>query len=50
MFILTVGTCTAFFVPGVPREYRALVEEEVLPRLAQRIAVQPGRIFRVARL
>jgi nicotinamide-nucleotide amidase len=50
MFILTVGTCTAFFVPGVPREYRALVEEEVLPRLAQRIALQPGRIFRVARL
>lgn len=50
MFILSVGRCTAFFVPGVPREYRALVEGEVIPRLAQRLAAQPGRRFRAARL
>lgn len=50
MFILTLGRCTLFFVPGVPREYQALVEQEVLPRLAERIAAQPSRIHRAARL
>lgn len=33
MFGLRFGACTLFFVPGVPREYRHLVEHEVLPRL-----------------
>jgi nicotinamide-nucleotide amidase len=33
MFILKLGRCTLFFVPGVPREYRHLVDTEVLPRL-----------------
>ena len=37
MFVLKPGRCTAFFVPVVPREYRHLVETEVLPRL-QRLA------------
>jgi nicotinamide-nucleotide amidase len=50
MFILRLGRCTLFFVPGVPREYQALVSGEVLPRLAQLIERQPNRIFRSARL
>jgi nicotinamide-nucleotide amidase len=50
MFILQIGRCTSFFVPGVPREYRALVDGEVLPRLARFIECQPGRVFRAARI
>ena len=50
MFILKLGGCTAYFVPGVPSEYRALVEQAVLPRLAAQIAKQPGRVFRASRL
>jgi len=50
MFIQRVGRCTLFFVPGVPREYKALVDAEVLPRLAKMIEGQPNRIFRAARL
>ena len=33
MFILRLGRAVLFFVPGVPREYRALVEQVVLPRI-----------------
>ena len=33
MFIVKLGRATLFFVPGVPREYRFLVETQVLPRL-----------------
>jgi len=33
-FVLRIGRCTFFFVPGVPREYRWLVDTMVLPRLA----------------
>ncbi|MBS1153115.1 MAG: CinA-like protein [Myxococcaceae bacterium] len=33
MFVLGVGRCTLFFVPGVPKEYVHLVESQVLPRL-----------------
>lgn len=50
MFIQRIGRCTLFFVPGVPREYRWLVEHQVLPRLRALIAAQPGRTFRAARL
>ena len=50
MFVLTLGRATVFFVPGVPREYQALVEQEVLPRLARRLAGEPGRPARAARL
>jgi nicotinamide-nucleotide amidase len=50
MFIQKIGRCTFFYVPGVPREYRALVDREVLPRLEAMIAAQPQRIYRAARL
>ncbi|HVP59331.1 MAG TPA: CinA family nicotinamide mononucleotide deamidase-related protein [Myxococcaceae bacterium] len=33
MFALRLGSAVLFFVPGVPREYRALVETAVLPRI-----------------
>ena len=34
-FALRIGRCLFFFLPGVPREYRRIVEELVLPRLLQ---------------
>ena len=33
LFIQKRGACTLFFVPGVPREYRALVEKHVVPHI-----------------
>jgi nicotinamide-nucleotide amidase len=50
MLIQRIGGCTLFFVPGVPREYRGLVDSEVLPRIAEMIERQPNRIYRAARL
>ncbi|MEW6430623.1 MAG: CinA family nicotinamide mononucleotide deamidase-related protein [Myxococcota bacterium] len=47
LFVLKLGRCTAFFVPGVPREYRHLVEAHVVPRVA---ALAPGQPVRVLRL
>jgi nicotinamide-nucleotide amidase len=34
MFIQQRGRCTLFYVPGVPREYRHLVGQFVVPRIA----------------
>ncbi len=42
MFVLKLGRCTLFFVPGVPREYRHLVDTEVLPRL-ERLSGGPSK-------
>ncbi|HEY8206416.1 MAG TPA: CinA family nicotinamide mononucleotide deamidase-related protein [Myxococcaceae bacterium] len=50
MFILTLGRCTLFFVPGVPREYQALVEKEVLPRLGAMLGRQGERPVRKLRV
>jgi nicotinamide-nucleotide amidase len=50
MFIQQVGGCTLFFVPGVPREYRALVDQQVLPRIAKLLQAEPNRTFRAFRL
>ncbi len=33
-------------LPGVPREFRALVEREVLPRVRDRFELEPPRVFR----
>lgn len=33
LVVQRIGACTLFYVPGVPREYRHLVETFVLPRL-----------------
>jgi nicotinamide-nucleotide amidase len=50
MFIVRRGACRLFFLPGVPREYRALVDGEVLPRLRRALEAEPGRVFRAFRL
>ncbi len=34
LFIQRRGKCTLFYVPGVPREYRHLVQTHVVPRIA----------------
>ncbi|HVE87475.1 MAG TPA: CinA family nicotinamide mononucleotide deamidase-related protein [Myxococcales bacterium] len=50
MFILRLGRGTLFFVPGVPREYQALVEKEVLPRLGAMLEREQGRLARRVRV
>ena len=50
MFVLRLGKALAFFLPGVPREYRALVETAVLPRLDALRAERGETGFRALRL
>ncbi len=50
MFCLQLGQATAFFVPGVPREYRHLVDAEVLPRIRRLRAERPDVGFLAFRL
>jgi nicotinamide-nucleotide amidase len=50
MVILRLGRARLFFVPGVPREYKALAEGEVLPRIRAALAHDPERVYRAFRL
>lgn len=50
MFIVRMGTCELFFLPGVPREFKALIDAELLPRVRARVERQAGRVFRDFRL
>jgi nicotinamide-nucleotide amidase len=50
MFVLRLGKAVLFFVPGVPREYRALVETAVLPRIDALRAERGETGFRALRL
>jgi nicotinamide-nucleotide amidase len=50
MFVLRLGRATMFFVPGVPREYRAFVDTEVLPRLLRMRAERPAPVFLALRI
>ncbi len=50
MFALRLQKAVLFFVPGVPREYRALVETAVLPRIAALRAERGETGFRALRL
>jgi nicotinamide-nucleotide amidase len=49
MFEMHIGGCRLFFVPGVPREFMGLCEEELLPRLAAAVAQAPVRRVRYLR-
>jgi len=50
MFVLRVKACTFFFVPGVPKEYRHLVDAEVLPRLVALAGPRPKRVLCVLKV
>jgi nicotinamide-nucleotide amidase len=50
MFCLQLGQAKAFFVPGVPREYRHLVDAEVLPRIRRLRTDRPDAGFLAFRL
>ncbi len=50
MFIQQRGSCRLVFVPGVPREYRHLVEHQVLPRILALVEAMGPRRVRVLRL
>lgn len=49
-FRVRLGGCRLHFLPGVPREYRALVDAEVVPRLREALEGRPGRVYRAFRL
>jgi nicotinamide-nucleotide amidase len=42
MVVLSIGQAQVHLLPGVPREFRGLCEQEVLPRLQARLAVDRG--------
>jgi nicotinamide-nucleotide amidase len=50
LVIFRLGRCQLFFVPGVPREYKALAEGEVLPRIRAALETDPQRVYRSFRL
>ncbi len=50
LVIFRLGRCRLFFVPGVPREYKALAEGEVLPRIRAALETDPERVYRAFRL
>jgi nicotinamide-nucleotide amidase len=50
MFVLRLGKATLFFLPGVPREYRHLVDAEVLPRIEALRGKRPDATFLAFRL
>ncbi len=50
MFVLRLGKAVLFFLPGVPREYRALVDTAVLPRIDALRAERGDTGFRALRL
>jgi nicotinamide-nucleotide amidase len=50
MFVLRLNRATFFFLPGVPREYRGLVDTEVLPRLKRLRTERPDASFLAFRL
>lgn len=39
-FMVTQGACRLFFTPGVPFEFRQMVEEQILPRLQDDSGIQ----------
>ncbi len=50
MIVLTVGKARCHLLPGVPREFRGLCDQEVIPRLEQALAGEPNRVYRIGRV
>ena len=50
MMILKVGRADCFLLPGVPREFRGLCDEQVIPRLEARLAAETGRAHYASRV
>ncbi|GHG69420.1 CinA family nicotinamide mononucleotide deamidase-related protein [Comamonas sp. JC664] len=50
LVLMKLGGAQLFFLPGVPREFRALLEGEVLPRIRAALDARPGRTHRAFRL
>ncbi len=50
MVVMRIGRADFHFLPGVPREFRGLCDEEVVPRLEHRLAGLPGRVHRASRV
>ncbi|TBO69702.1 nicotinamide mononucleotide deamidase-related protein YfaY [Klebsiella pneumoniae] len=38
-FVIQLNRCLMFFTPGVPSEFKVMVEQEILPRLRQRFTL-----------
>jgi nicotinamide-nucleotide amidase len=50
LLTLTIGRAEVFLLPGVPREFRGLCEDQVLPRLAARLAGDTARTHLASRV
>ncbi|NVJ01244.1 CinA family nicotinamide mononucleotide deamidase-related protein [Myxococcus sp. AM009] len=50
LVLMTLGGAQVFFLPGVPREFKALLEGEVLPRIRATLDARPERTYRAFRL
>ena len=47
-FVLTLNKCLMFFTPGVPSEFKAMVQQQIMPRLRQCFnIVQPPLCLRL---
>ncbi|WP_058912797.1 nicotinamide mononucleotide deamidase-related protein YfaY [Entomohabitans teleogrylli] len=38
-FVLQLNRCLMFFTPGVPSEFKAMVDQQIMPRLRERLAL-----------
>ena len=50
MIVLKVGKADCHLLPGVPREFRGLCEEQVIPRLEARLASEAGHVHHASRV
>jgi nicotinamide-nucleotide amidase len=50
MVVFRIDRAEFHFLPGVPREFRGLCDEEVMPRLERRLAATANRVHRASRV
>ncbi|WP_437890361.1 nicotinamide mononucleotide deamidase-related protein YfaY [Phytobacter sp. V91] len=43
-FAVKLNRCLMFFTPGVPSEFKVMVEQEILPRLRERFTLPPSPV------